>query len=62
MQRAVDRVNSEHAPVEQLKYWRLIPETLTVEAGDLTPTLKVRREAVRNKYADLIETMYADPA
>ncbi len=56
---AVERVNQEHAPVEQLKYWRLLPTPLTVEGGELTPTYKVKRAVVAERYADLIETMYA---
>jgi long-chain acyl-CoA synthetase len=56
---AVERVNREHAPVEQIKYWRLLPTPLTVEGGDLTPTYKVKRGVVAERYADLIETMYA---
>ncbi|MGK0274201.1 MAG: long-chain acyl-CoA synthetase [Ilumatobacter sp.] len=57
---AVERVNQCHAPVEQLKYWRLIPEPLTVESGELTPTMKVKRNVVSNRYADLIEAMYVE--
>jgi long-chain acyl-CoA synthetase len=55
---AVGRVNREHAPVEQLKYWRLLPTPLTVEGGELTPTYKVKRAVVAERYADLVETMY----
>lgn len=57
---SVDRVNREHAPVEQIKYWRLLPEPLTVENGQLTPTFKVKRDVVQRHYADLVETMYAE--
>jgi len=57
---AVDRVNREHARVEQIKRWRLLPEALTVEGGALTPTMKVKRDVVVRRYADLVEEMYAD--
>jgi long-chain acyl-CoA synthetase len=57
---AVERVNREHAPVEQIKRWRLLPEPLTVDRDELTPTMKVRRPVVTSRYADLIEEMYAD--
>jgi long-chain acyl-CoA synthetase len=57
---AVERVNREHAPVEQIKYWRLLPEPLTVEHGELTPTLKVKRDVVQREYINLIEEMYAE--
>ena len=56
---AVGRVNREHAPVEQIKYWRLLPTPLTVEGGELTPTYKVKRAVVAERFTDLIETMYA---
>ena len=56
---SVERVNREHAPVEQIKYWRLLPAPLTVEDGELTPTYKVKRSVVAERYADVVETMYA---
>ncbi|MEL6890921.1 MAG: long-chain fatty acid--CoA ligase, partial [Actinomycetota bacterium] len=59
---AVDRVNRQHAPVEQIKYWRLLPEPLTVEHGELTPTFKIKRDVVQREYADLIDEMYAERA
>ena len=55
---AVDRVNREHAPVEQIKHWRLLHEPFTVEGGELTPTMKVKRAVVIDRHADLIEEMY----
>ncbi len=57
---AVERVNRLHAPVEQLKYWRLLPEPLSVENGELTPTMKVKRDVVRRRYAEIIDAMYAE--
>jgi long-chain acyl-CoA synthetase len=56
----VERVNREHAPVEQLKNWRLLPEPFTVEGGELTPTMKVKRSVVINLNSDAVEEMYAD--
>jgi long-chain acyl-CoA synthetase len=38
----------------------LIPHDFTVEGGELTPTLKVRRRVVEEKYKSLIEAAYAD--
>lgn len=52
-------MNQQHARVEQLKYWRLLPEPLSLEAGELTPTMKVKRNVVCERYSDLIDTMYA---
>jgi long-chain acyl-CoA synthetase len=55
----VARVNALHAPIEQIKAWRIIPAELTVAAGELTPTLKVRREVVNEHYSGLIDELYA---
>ncbi len=57
---AVERVNREHAPVEQIKYWRVLPEPLTVEDDELTATLKVKRDVVQREYAELVESMYTE--
>jgi len=58
--RAVEAVNAKLARFEQIKQFRVLPEPLTVEGGALTPTMKVKRRAVTEAYADLIEEMYAD--
>jgi long-chain acyl-CoA synthetase len=57
---AVERVNRQHSPVEQIKRWRLLHEPFSIEGGELTPTMKVRRAVVTDRHADLIEEMYAD--
>lgn len=59
--RAVDAVNASRAPVEQIKRWRVLPEDLSVDEGELTPTLKVRRAAVVARWAELVEEVYAAP-
>ena len=56
---SVDHVNEGHAPIEQVKAWRLIPRELTVASGELTPTLKVKRDVVAARYGELIDEMYA---
>lgn len=56
----VERVNREHAPVEQIKHWRLLHEPFTVEGGELTPTMKVKRAFVIERCADLVDEMYAE--
>ncbi len=56
----VDRVNREHAPVEQIKQWRLLPSVFTVEGGELTPTMKVKRAVVIEHNADSVEEMYTE--
>ena len=52
-------MNGIHSHAEGIRQWRLLPHDLTVAAGELTPTLKVRREVVTAEHAELIEEMYA---
>ncbi|MHB8717623.1 MAG: AMP-dependent synthetase/ligase [Candidatus Dormibacteria bacterium] len=58
LQAHVDRVNSRLSQVEQIKKFTVIPHDFQVN-DELTPTLKVKRRVVTEKYADLIEAMYA---
>ena len=59
VQAAVDEVNAKVGPVEQIKKFRILPEDLSQETGELTPTLKVKRNVVNEKQADAIEALYA---
>jgi long-chain acyl-CoA synthetase len=58
VQETVDGVNSRVGPVEQLKYFTILPHDLSQETGELTPTLKVKRKVVYEKYADVLDEMY----
>lgn len=57
---SVARVNAKHARIEGIKRWRVLPRDLTVADGELTPTMKVKREAVTTRFERLIEEMYAE--
>lgn len=59
VQEAVDSVNSASARVRQLKKFVILDEPLSIEHGELTPTLKVKRKVVREHYSDQIEAMYS---
>jgi long-chain acyl-CoA synthetase len=54
----IERVNRRFARVESIKAFRLIEQRLTAEDEELTPTMKLKRRLVQQKYADLIESMY----
>jgi long-chain acyl-CoA synthetase len=58
----VEAVNRRRAPCEQVKRFRLLPRPFTAEAGEVTPTQKVRRAVVAERHADLIERLYTAPA
>ena len=45
---------------ETVKKFRLLERELTVEGGELTPTMKLRRRVVDEKYKELIDEMYAE--
>jgi long-chain acyl-CoA synthetase len=49
------------AKFEQIRHVAILPRDLTIEAGELSPTLKVRRRIVEQRYADLIEGLYQAP-
>jgi long-chain acyl-CoA synthetase len=55
----VDDVNSRHAPVEQIKKFRMLPKELDHEDGELTATQKVKRAAIAKLFANLVEELYA---
>jgi long-chain acyl-CoA synthetase len=61
-QRLVDELNTGLAPFETIKRFELLDRDLSAEAGELTPTLKVRRKIVSQTFAELIEGMYAGTA
>jgi long-chain acyl-CoA synthetase len=56
---AVAAVNAEFSRAEQIKKWTILDRDFLQEEDEITPTLKVRRRAIVQKYADTIEGMYA---
>ena len=55
----VMELNKQFAPPEQIKKFTILPRDFTVDDGELTPTLKIRRIQIRENWADEIEQMYA---
>ncbi|OGF04964.1 MAG: hypothetical protein A2W00_08235 [Candidatus Eisenbacteria bacterium RBG_16_71_46] len=61
-QREIERLNRDLAPFEQIKRFALLDRELTQEAGELTPTLKVKRRVIEQRFAHLIEALYEGTA
>jgi long-chain acyl-CoA synthetase len=58
VQKVVDEVNSKVGPVEQIKRFEILPHDLSQETGELTPTLKVKRNVVAEKFAGVVDEIY----
>ena len=62
MQRAVDDVNARLSSFETVKKFAILERDFTIEGGELTPTLKVKRKVVSDRYKTLLENLYAAQA
>ena len=60
IQAHIDEMNAHFARVEQIKKFKILHRNLTVEDGELTPTLKVKRAKVNDHFAEDIESMYVE--
>jgi long-chain acyl-CoA synthetase len=56
----VKNINGRLAPYEQIKRFAILPHDFTEEAGELTPTLKLRRREIIKRYGDIIEGLYSE--
>jgi long-chain acyl-CoA synthetase len=59
IQAEIDRANAKYAQVEQVKKFAILDHDLSQATGELTPTLKVKRNVVNEKYAELFDALYA---
>ncbi len=57
LKREIDKTNKRLANFEMVKKWAMIDEPFTIDNGLLTPTLKVKRKQVKEKYGDLIKSL-----
>ncbi len=58
IQTHLDTVNAGYAQVEQIKRFAILDHDLSTETGELTPTLKVKRNVVYERYADVFDKLY----
>jgi long-chain acyl-CoA synthetase len=58
LQEEVDAANEQFAKWEKVKQFRLTPDIWSIDAGHVTPTLKLKRKVIKQKYMDLYEDIY----
>ena len=59
IQAHLDQINQKFARVEQVKKFAILPQDLSQEGGELTPTMKIKRNVVADKYEGEIEALYS---
>jgi long-chain acyl-CoA synthetase len=59
IEQGVDALNKRVGSWEAIKYFTLLPRAFSEEAGEITPTLKIKRKVIAQRYADQIESMYS---
>ena len=60
IQEEIDGFNTRFGKWEQIKRFELTPEVWSIELGHLTPTMKMKRKVIHQRYSDLVEKIYAD--
>jgi len=58
--RYVDELNSKLNRWETVKKWEILDHDLSIESGEITPSMKVKRRVVEQRYADILDGFYAD--
>jgi long-chain acyl-CoA synthetase len=61
IRKQLDKYNAQFGHVEQVKKFVLLPREWTIDSGELTPSLKIKRKVIEQKYAAQIEELYTDP-
>lgn len=59
VQRVVNKINRQLAPFEQIRKFRILPRDFSIESGEMTATMKVRRAKVLANFKDAVDQLYA---
>jgi len=60
IQKEVDRANDQLPRFMQVKYFRILEKPFSIEGGEMTPTMKLKKRVVEEKYKDLLDSMYRE--
>ena len=60
IQQVVDDMNTNFGHTEQIKKFVLVPDEWTIQGGQLTPTMKLKRKVIMERYKNFIDAMYSD--
>ncbi|WP_338185544.1 AMP-dependent synthetase/ligase [Jatrophihabitans sp.] len=55
---ALDEANARYAPPERIRDFAVLPNDFSIDAGELTPTLKIKRAVITARYADVVDGLY----
>jgi long-subunit acyl-CoA synthetase (AMP-forming) len=61
LERQVEAINAKLARVQTIKRFSIIPHEFTIDGGELTPTMKIKRKVINAKYKDEIDRLYVEP-
>ena len=59
IEKSVTELNMEFSNPEQIKKFKILPRDFTIDDGELTPTLKIRRKQINENWSTLVESMYS---
>jgi long-chain acyl-CoA synthetase len=60
IQKEVDTANEQLPRYMQIKYYRVLAAPFSIEGGEMTPTMKLKKRVIEDKYKDLLDSMYRE--
>jgi long-chain acyl-CoA synthetase len=60
IQKDLDELSKDLAPFERVKKIALLDREFTIESGEMTPSLKIKRNVVEKKYKEIIDSLYTE--